>query len=381
MTESRVASYSSSDLATLLISLGLKDVNIHRPFDHFDFTQGSRIIMVIGPMGSGKTEFAARIIRDAQVAQRKSAQMALHTTTKGGADRRNVFVVRNRYDRARFADNPSDSLSYRGGYIRCSGAIAEIENSFQLEEIMSAHRHYGTWIIDEASFYDQRIAFVINRSMREQELVFICPTLSLNFRRTLFNETARFLLEYATDLFPLSAYCEHPSCLRNALYSYRYYSHENNDIEMPALYFDPLIQLGGDRRRCGEYTPNYAARCREHHYLPGREYTFMTLKPLACDAIAGNNEQFEREIDTLAHTPHTSQLAAHLHTQYAHEQRRQVAQNALRAQLLAERALIYLFAEENIIDQRYLLHLIEKFNLNREYIMSMLRQNNRPVAS
>jgi hypothetical protein len=43
-------------------------------FTHFDFVQPGRRILVIGPMGSGKTEFSARVWRDAQVLLKKSAK-------------------------------------------------------------------------------------------------------------------------------------------------------------------------------------------------------------------------------------------------------------------------------------------------------------------
>jgi thymidine kinase len=40
----------------LLKNLGFPDLRFHSPFNHFDFRRGGRRILVIGPMGSGKTE-------------------------------------------------------------------------------------------------------------------------------------------------------------------------------------------------------------------------------------------------------------------------------------------------------------------------------------
>lgn len=45
--------------------------------------------------------------------------------------------------------------------------------------------------------------------------------------------------------------------------------------------------------------PNYAARCDRHHYLPGKEYTFFTLKPLGEAASRGDGTALYREIEAL----------------------------------------------------------------------------------
>ena len=54
---------------TLYKSLGFPSVRVHEANTHFDFIEPSRTILVIGPMGSGKTEFSARVWRDAAVAR------------------------------------------------------------------------------------------------------------------------------------------------------------------------------------------------------------------------------------------------------------------------------------------------------------------------
>ena len=51
-------------------------------------------------------------------------------------------------------------------------------------------------------------------------------------------------------------------------------------VECPALYFDPLIIIGGDTTKENGREPNYCTRCDDHHYLPGKEYSYFTLKPL-----------------------------------------------------------------------------------------------------
>ena len=113
-------------------SLGFPSVTVHEANTHFDFIEPSRTILVIGPMGSGKTEYAARLWRDAAVARRKGSTVS-YLTSGGGtqkelfepdsgigtADRRNTFFVRNALDRDRFAAYPDDALAYRGGYEKC----------------------------------------------------------------------------------------------------------------------------------------------------------------------------------------------------------------------------------------------------------------------
>lgn len=56
--------------------------------------------------------------------------------------------------------------------------------------------------------------------------------------------TGDFLLETSTDAIILTGCWKQPDCPSCFLYTYRYYS--VNNLEYPALYFDPLI-IGGDR--------------------------------------------------------------------------------------------------------------------------------------
>ena len=84
-----------------LKSLGFPTLEVHKSFSHFDFTRPGRRVLLIGPMGSGKTEFAARVWRDASIAQRKGDKVRTLTST-GDVDRRNVFFIRSQLDGARF---------------------------------------------------------------------------------------------------------------------------------------------------------------------------------------------------------------------------------------------------------------------------------------
>ena len=112
----------------LFKSLGFPSVTVHEANSHFDFIEPSRTILVIGPMGSGKTEYAARLWRDAAVARKKGNSISYLTsgggtqkdlfepeTGIGTADRRNTFFVRNSLDKQRFSEYPADALGYRAG--------------------------------------------------------------------------------------------------------------------------------------------------------------------------------------------------------------------------------------------------------------------------
>jgi thymidine kinase len=360
---------------SFLKSLGFPAVEIHQTFTHFDFTKPSRRVLVIGPMGSGKTEFSARVWRDAAVAMQKSDKVRRLTST-GGADRRDLMFVRSLHDE-RFSDYPEDALAYRGGYIRCKDHIVRIQNSFDLEQALSDYPHIGTWIIDEASFYDERLTYVVRNHAIERGLLFIFPTLILNFRRDIFNSTARLMLDTATDVIPLTAYCEHDDCLEDSFYTYRYYTVDGK--ECPALYFDPLIIVGGDAQSSDPLRPNYCTRCDAHHYLPGKEYTFFTLKPLGEDASSGKIKPLFDELYSLKYQMERSRLFDHIHQGYHGKKDGKVYMQSLLPPCIAEKALIYLYAEQNLVTEELLLRLVGELELDRDYIKKTLQDNRRPV--
>ena len=362
--------------ADFMKSLGFPELSVHHSFNHFDFVRRSRRILVIGPMGSGKTEYSSRVWRDSQVALKKSGTIG-GLTTHAGADRREVFFIRSRLDARRFPDYPEDALAYRGGYIRCGQRIACIQNSFELEETIASNPEAGTWIIDEASFYDERLVYVIRNESESRGLIFIFPTLILNFRKDIFNPTARLLLENATDVFPLTAYCEHRDCIEDSFYTYRYYLSDGE--ECPALYFDPLIIVGGDKEENDPHQPNYCTRCDRHHYLPGKEYTFFFLKPLGEMASRGGLERLGDELGCLHGDIEKSELYRLLEKKYTDSDDAQVNMNALKVSCIAEKALVYLFAEVNLITEEQLRKFCSDLSLDRNYVEKRLADNRRPV--
>ena len=360
-----------------LKSLGFPTLDVHDTFTHFDFTTPGRRVLLIGPMGSGKTEFAARVWRDAAVASRKSDAVKALTST-GELDRRKVFFIRSDIDGARFTDYPEDALAYRSGYVRCGSNIARIHDSFGFEEVLRDNPDVGTYIIDEASFFDERLAYVARNYAIEKGCMFVFPTLILNFRREFFNSTARLMLDIATDVIPLTAYCEHPDCMAPAFYTYRYYSIDG--AECPALYFDPLIVVGGDKIKDGGLEPNYAARCDQHHFLPGKEYTFFTLKPLGEEAGRGDCTALMKELEALHEKPEASRLYENLMHSYGEDKEGERYLSSIRPGHIAEKAVAYLFCEQNMIGESLLVRIATDLALDTDYLEKVLYENRHPVS-
>ena len=366
---------SKEGIISFLKSFGFPDVKIHHPINHFDFTRGNRKILVIGPMGSGKTEFAARVFRDSKIVIKKSDKVK-EVTSLNSADRRNVFFVRSKLDHKRFKQYPENAIVYRGGYEIAENRIASINDSFELEKLFEDYPEVGTWIIDETGFYDERIAYVIKNHSSKTGANFIFPMLILNFRKDIFNRTTQFIMEQATDVFPLTAYCEHPDCIRDSYYTYRYYN--VNGVECPALYFDPLIIVGGDTVKSDPKFPNYSTRCEKHHYLPGKEYTFLILKPLGEMAYIGNIQPLLKELKAIKENINKSELYNHFLEKYVkREESNPIMMNALRVSCIAEKALIYLYSEENIISHGQLTWLAREINADMEYIEERLAENKK----
>jgi thymidine kinase len=181
-------------------------------------------------------------------------------------------------------------------------------------------------------------------------------------------------MEESTDVIPLTAYCEHPDCIADSYYTYRYYAVDG--MECPALYFDPLIIVGGDKRSEDPKIPNYSTRCDHHHYLPGKEYTFMILKPLGEKAYGGNVVPLQRELALLKNDIEKSVLHGHFMEKYINvENPEPIMMNALKVSCIAEKVLIYLFSEENIISVDQMKYLAREIGADAAYMNERLVEN------
>lgn len=368
---------NKEETSDFLKSLGFPSLDVLDTFTHFDFTLSGRRVLLIGPMGSGKTEFAARVWRDANIAQKKSDIVKKATSYKD-IDRRNVFFIRSQVDANRFSDYPEDALAFRSGYVRCGKNIAKIKDSFGLEKVIEDNPTVGTYIIDEASFFDERLAYVVRNNSLEKGIMFIFPTLILNFRRDIFNSTARLMLDVATDVIPLTAYCEHPDCLEHAFFTYRYYKVDNK--ECPALYFDPLIIVGGDRIKSSSLEPDYEARCDMHHFLPAKEYTYYNLKPLGELAARGDSKPLKQELYNIKEDIEKSYLYKNIHTRYQNYENAEVYYNSLLPANISEKALLYLYCEQNLVSQELLKQIAKELNLDKKYLEKVAFDNRHPIS-
>jgi thymidine kinase len=150
--------------------------------------------------------------------------------------------------------------------------------------------------------------------------------------------------------------------------------------ECPALYFDPLIVVGGDVFKQGSSEPNYAARCDRHHYLPGKEYTFLSLKPMGLSAADGDLKPLERELAALQQDKRRSILFSMLSRQYGDLEDGEVYLNAMSPGHIAEKALAYLFCEQNIIAEDLMRKIVADLALDTSYLSKVLSDNRRPVS-
>ena len=105
---------------------------------------------------------------------------------------------------------------------------------------------------------------------------------------------------------------------------------------------------------------------------------FYCLKPLGEEAASGNAEPLEEELSRLTHRPDSSRLAEWLPDDDSTERARLV-RNALSVPCLAERALAYLFAEQNLISEVLMRRLVRRLQLDTEFLSRRLADNRRPV--
>ncbi|UPA12433.1 thymidine kinase [Borrelia venezuelensis] len=336
---------------------------------HFDFKANLNLMLIIGPMGSGKTEYAAKIYKDSLIIKNKSSKV-LDPITKGRRNRANIFFIRNILDKKRFKDYPKNVIPYRGGGSDRIDGVDFAGDSFDVGQLIDDNPEYGTFIIDETCFYDERLVFILNKIALDSNVLFILPTLLYNFRKEIFNNTAKLLIEYSDKICRLGAYCEHVNCMDESFLTYRYYFYKGEEIAAP--YFDPLLIVGGDEIVESAIYPNYATRCSRHHYLVGREYFFTILKPFALLYTQGDKKLFEREIMDLSSNVRNSNFENSLLIESRGKYDIAVLENLLGLPFLAERALITLSLECNILSKGALEELIDKFSLSKDYIQKVI---------
>jgi thymidine kinase len=141
-----------------------------------------------------------------------------------------------------------------------------------------------------------------------------------------------------------------------------------------------LIIIGGDREKTDPREPNYCTRCDSHHFLPGKEYSFLILKPLGEEAARGDLRPLKEELGHLAESSKKSRLHRHMEERYAKDPHGELTLRALRVPCIAEKALIYLYAEQNLITSEQIKTLIRDLQLDDDYIHKRLQDNHRSLV-
>ena len=111
---------------------------------------------------------------------------------------------------------------------------------------------------------------------------------------------------------------------------------------------------------------------------PGKEYTFMILKPLGEQAYGGNVEPLLKELNLLKNDIESSALNHHFVKKYIKtEVPKPIMINALKVSCISEKALIYLFSEENIISAEQMGYLAGKIGADTTYMNERLVENRK----
>jgi thymidine kinase len=104
----------------------------------------------------------------------------------------------------------------------------------------------------------------------------------------------------------------------------------------------------------------------------------MILKPLGELAYGGNVKPLLEELNLLKHDMQRSELYTHFVGKYIKTQSpKPIMMDALRVTCIAEKALIYLFSEENIISAGQMKYLAGEVGAEAGYINERLVENRK----
>ncbi|HPZ15052.1 MAG TPA: thymidine kinase, partial [Sphaerochaeta sp.] len=117
-----------------------------------------------------------------------------------------------------------------------------------------------------------------------------------------------------------------------------------------------------------------------HHYLPGKEYTFFHLKPLGEKASRGDEGELVEELAALKGDIKRSRLYENFTERFGGKKDEEILFNALKVDNIAEKALAFLFFEQNLIAEQMLLRLASQLDLDTAYLEKVLSDNKRPVS-
>jgi thymidine kinase len=75
-----------------------------------------------------------------------------------------------------------------------------------------------------------------------------------------------------------------------------------------------------------------------------------------------------------------SMLYRNIRDRYGNLADEEIYFNSLLPANIAEKALIFLFAEQNLVPEEVLIRLVDDLSLDREYMSKVLADNRRPVS-
>jgi thymidine kinase len=104
----------------------------------------------------------------------------------------------------------------------------------------------------------------------------------------------------------------------------------------------------------------------------------MILKPLGELAYGGNIKPLLKELNRLNHDIERSELHRHFINKFIEASSPEpIMMDALKVSCIAEKALIYLFAEENIISAEQMQYLAKEIKGDTTYINERLVENRK----
>lgn len=78
------------------------------------------------------------------------------------------------------------------------------------------------------------------------------------------------------------------------------------------------------------------------------------------------------ELKAIKYTMEKSELYRHLYERYNSDPELRINLNSLKVKFIAEKALIYLFVEQNLVTEELLLSMVEDLDLDRRYMEKTL---------
>jgi len=319
----------------------------------FNFLEGNKIISIIGSMGTGKTEYCAKIYKDSLTLRDK--KITTENFIFKGYDKTRVFYLKNINDVDRFK-YPNNSISFRNNYVEIDKEDFAIVSKYkEIENIFKNNFIHGTFIIDETCFYDEKLISIIKKEAKKRQGIIICSSINLNFRREVFNNTMKLLLKNTDETILLETYCNYKNCISNASYSYRYYKIEDNFA--PALYFDPLVIIDKGSEIF------YSSVCKDHHILPAKEYSHNQLLDIL------KNKQLSQELYHIKNNIKNSILFKSIEKKYLSLKDKELIFNSMNIKYLSERILNYLFFELNLINEEFFIKIVKDLDLNEEFFI------------